>query len=249
MSAMEKAIGRWIIVMGALAVLFALAALFTGGELREAGIQGEELLPMCRYIEIDVQKANVELIPYDGDEIRFSYRNDVPFYAELSENGLLITESDKFVVSVLAGDRSQFGLYLYLPREEYGSIRVYTASGSVRVEDTDYENLTVITGSGDISVSGAASPVFLTTASGSITLDFEEIAEGSSIQSRTGNARLLLPHIGSAAIDFETETGRVETDLFSGSIEGSYMYSFNGGANLIHAELSSGVLTIVEKSR
>ena len=67
------------------------------------------------------------------------------------------------------------------------------------------------------------------------------------MQSRTGSAEIIFPKGSSVALDFETNTGELKTDLISGSFPGSYMYSFNGGGNLIHASLESGVLTVREK--
>ena len=67
------------------------------------------------------------------------------------------------------------------------------------------------------------------------------------MQSRTGNAEIVFPKGSSVALDFETDIGELKTDLLSGSYPGSYMYSFNGGAKLIHASLERGILTVSER--
>ncbi len=202
---------------------------------------------MCEYISIDLLKTDVTIIPYDEERIRFVYRNDVPLTAEIGDNSLTITESSEFVISLFSEDASDYGMYLYLPREYYRDILIYTASGNVALGDVDSEKITVVTNSGAVTSENTRSLCSFATGSGNIYLDFYTVIAGSSIQSRTGNAQIVFPKGSSVALDFETDTGEMKTDLISGSFPGSYMYSFSGGGKLIHATLETGVLTVSEK--
>ena len=238
---------RWLIITGGLAAAFAAAAVMIPGESLGSARQGDEELPLCEYITVDLLGTSVSVIPYEGDRIRFKWQNDVPLTAELGDNSLTITESSEFVISLFAKDAGDYGMQLYLPREYYRSIVIYTAAGDVVLGDVDSDRITVVTNSGDILSENTRSLCSLATGSGDITLDFYSVIAGSSIQSRTGNASLSFPKGSSVALDYETDTGILNTELMSGSFPGSHMYSFNGGGHLIHASLESGILTVSEK--
>ena len=238
---------RWLIATGVLAAAFGTAAVMIPGESLGSAMQGEEYFPLCEYISVDLLRTPVAVTPYDGDRIRFLWNNDVPLKAEVGDNSLTITESSDVVISLFAGDTSDYGLRLYLPREYYRDVVIYTSSGNVTLGDIDSDRITVVTNSGDILSEDTRSLCSLATGSGDITLDFYSVIAGSSIQSRTGSAELIYPKGSSVALDFETDTGELKTDLLKGSFSGSRMYSFNGGGHLIHASLESGVLTVTEK--
>ncbi len=238
---------RWLIITGGLAAAFAAAAVLVPGESLGSAREGNEEFPLCEYINVDLLSIPVSVIPYDGDRIRFDWRNDVPLTAEVGDNSLTITESSEFVISLFAGDTGDYGMRLYLPREYYRNIVIYTAAGDVNLGDVDSDHITVVTNSGDILSENTRSLCSLATGSGDIMLDFYSVIAGSSIQSRTGNATIVCPRGSSVALDFETDTGELSTDLLSGSFPGSHMYSFNGGGQLIHASLESGTLTVREK--
>ena len=94
---------------------------------------GSKSFPLCEYINIDLLKTNVELIPWDNDSIRMEYQNDVPLTAEIGDNSLNISESSEFVISLFAEKSSERYMKLYLPREYYRDILIYTVSGSVEL--------------------------------------------------------------------------------------------------------------------
>lgn len=171
----------------------------------------------------------------------------MPLEVEVGDNSLRITESTEFVISLFAGGGQDYGMYLYLPREYYRDILIYTVSGDVTLGDVDSEKITVVTNSGGITSENTRSLCSLTTGSGDILLDFYSVIPGSSVQSRTGNAEIVFPKGSSVALDFETTSGELRTDLLGGTYSGSYKYSFSGGAKQLHAALETGVLTVSEK--
>lgn len=246
---MNKTINRWLVVTGIFALIFGgFAWYFRDTKGNASYHEGRNTVKLCEYIELDMLKTNVHLIPYTEDKIKIEYKSIVPISVMLGDNRLVITESDEFVMSFFTGDSEQFGLWLYLPKEIYKSITVYTTSGNVEVGRIDSDGINVITKSGDISAKQARSLVNFTTGTGDIQLQCEYVIAGSSLESRKGNAEITFPEGSSVALSYETETGRFESDILSGSIEGSYMYSFSGGANLIHANIESGTLTVNESN-
>lgn len=148
---MERGINRWLIITAVLAAAFAALAFLIPGESLGSSKEGDEYFPLCEYISVDLLKTDVTVIPYEGDRIRMKYRNDVPLTAELGDNSLTISESGEFVVSLFANEHESYGMYLYLPREYYRDILIYTVSGDVTLGDVDSEKITTVTNSGDIT--------------------------------------------------------------------------------------------------
>ena len=244
---MEKKVNVFLAVTAVLTMIFGGFAYYFRNAEHESAQTGDIAFPMCEYINIEILRLDVEIIPYDGKNIRVAYKNEVPLALELGDNRLTIRESEEFVISLFAGSEAEFGLYLYLPEEKYREITVYTGGGNVSVRGADCEKMTIITNSGDISVEDNASLVNLVTSTGNILLDFAEVVHDSSVQSRSGNADILIPEDSSVALEFETDTGECVTELFNGNVYGSYKYSFNGGRRSIFASLESGTLTIGER--
>ena len=92
---------------------------------------------MCDYIEINLLKLNVEIIPYSGDKIRVCYKNNLPLIIEHGDNSISISEDEKFVISLFPGSQSKFGLSVYLPERSYREISVVTGGGDVKISRVD----------------------------------------------------------------------------------------------------------------
>ena len=243
---MGKVIDRLMLVCAVLAVVFASIAYHYRGAEHDTAKSETREFPLCNYIDIELLRLDAIIMPYDEPEIKVSYRNEVPLDFFLGDNRLTIQESDEFIISLM-GDEESYGLYVYLPREIYRDITVYTGSGDVTVGGVDSEKVTVVTNSGDVLCEGTRSLTYIVTGSGKATLDFYSVIPESMIQTRSGDAEILFPKGSSVALDFETESGRCVAGMMSGEIEGSYMYSFNGGENLIHASVASGTLSVNER--
>ena len=243
---MEKAVNRLLAVFAGLTVLFGAGAFFFRGAPHGTAYEDELETAVCDYIDIEVLRLDVTVLPYDGDDILIRYRNDLPLSFEKGDNTLYISESDEFVISLLSGSE-QFGMYVYLPRTIYREITVYTGSGSVTLGALDAQRISATTGSGAITSEDTRSLVYLSSGSGDITLDFQAVIAESTLTTRSGNAWITLPQGSSVALDFETETGACDCSLIAGRVIGSYMYSINGGRELIHAELEQGTLTVSGK--
>ncbi len=246
---MNKAINRALVVFAVLTLVFGvLLWLYRDSKGNAEYYEGSNSVSLCEYIELELLKTNVELIPYDGDEIRFEFKSTVPITVKKGDNRLVVTESDEFVLTFMTSESEQLGFRLYLPEVCYRSITVYTSSGAVSADGVLSEEMNVVTKSGDISVTSCSTPVKLTSGTGDILLDFDDAAAGSVIEARSGNAKLILPRGSSVALSYKTETGRFISDMISGSIDGSYMLSFSGGERLINADVISGTFTVSEKT-
>lgn len=246
---MEKAVNRLIVVTFAAALIFG-ALTYRYKDAEHDSICREDLsFTLCKYIEIDLNKLNVTVTPYDGELIRVSYASDLPLAFKMEDNKLIVTESNKFMISLFTGGDSVYGLKMQLPQDVYKEIKVYTSTGSVNVGRVDSGVVSVITNSGDILCENAVSRTSLTSSSGNITLDFDEAVNGSSIFTRSGSAEISFPKSSSVLVNFETETGMCSTDLPVGTAIGSRQFSFNGGNRLINAALQSGELKIYEKGK
>ena len=244
---MEKVVNRLMIVTLAAAVLFGALAFHFRNAKHDSVFHEELTFPMCEYIDIDLLKLPVTVIPYDSDKISVSYSGDLPLLFSTGDNLLKITESEEFVISLFTGSSKNFGLDLYLPQSLFREISVYTGTGSVKIGRVDCYNLSVITGSGDIRCDNLLSHGSFTTTSGRISINYDEIVTEAEIFSRKGNVDLDFPKNSSVSVEFETNSGTCITDLWSSSVTGSHVYSFNGGKKVIKATLEEGTLTIREK--
>lgn len=244
---MERVVNRLLIVTAVIAAVFGgLAFLFRNSE-HDSLCRDDVTLPLCEYIDIELLRLDVTVIPTDDNEIRIEYVNDVPVDIDVEYNRITVTESDEFVFSLFTGTETEFGLYVYLPREIYRSVYITTGSGSVKVGRVDSELLTIATDSGDILWENACCLGNISSTTGSARVLFDAVIPETTLTLRKGDAELILPEGSSTAVDFQTETGECVTDLVSGEIYGSFLYSFNGGAHTIHASVGSGTLTVSEK--
>ncbi len=246
---MEKKV-TWLMVFSLIAALIFGALTYKFRNAAHDSLFEEAYsFDLCEYIDVDVSRMSVMLIPYDEPTISVAYKNDRLLEFEEGDNRLSITESNGFVVSLFAGDESDYSLCLYLPRTAYREISIYTSTGKIMVGRVDAISLTAGTGSGDIICDDAVSRLKLSTVSGNMDVDFEMVAEGGEVRSRKGNVNFTVPHKSSFTLDFDTKTGLFDCDFIQGESIGSYQYVFNGGDNHISAYVEQGILTVKEKEK
>ena len=244
---MEKVINRLMIATLVAAVLFGALAYHYRNAEHDTVFREEKSFQMCEYINIDLPSLPITLIPYDGERISVTYTSDLPLVFTLGDNLLSVAESEEFVISIFTEGENELGLYMYLPNKIFRDISVYSGTGNIKIGRVDCFNLSVITNSGDIHIENLLSHGSFTTTSGDISVNYKEIITESEIFSRNGDVEITFPKNGSVAVEFETQTGRCVTDLWGGNVNGSYVYSFNGGRRSIKATLQKGTLTIKEK--
>lgn len=244
---MEKIVNRLLIITLAAAAVFATLTYKYRNAEHDSACREDLNFTLCEYISVELKQLDVTVIPYDGEYIGVSYTNDLPLSFEIGDNELRISESDRLMISLFTRSDTRYGLKLYLPRTAFREISIYTGTGEVNVGRVDSGIISVITNTGDIRCENTVSRVSLSTSTGYISLDFESVVSGSSINSRNGDADLKFPQKSSVEVEFETDTGECNTDLWDGAIKGSYSYGFNGGDKQIKALLNSGILNINEK--
>lgn len=245
---MEKIINKLLIftLLGTIA-LSIVTYKFRNAE-HDSLCEEEFLFERCEYIDIDVSRMNVVLIPYDEPHIKAVYKNDRPLEYELGDNRLSLTESSKLMVSLFTGDESDYSLQLYLPKEFYREITVYTGVGGIIAGRIDALSFTAGSDSGDILLEQSISRLNLSTTSGKITADCEMLVDGTEIQSRRGDVELIVPDRTPFTVDFETQTGYCNCKLTDAAPMGNYEYNFNGGGRRVGARITEGTLTITEKT-
>lgn len=178
---MEKKVNKLLAVTFVLALLFGGCAYLFRNSEHDAIAEGEREFEVYEYIDVDLQRLSVTVIPYDGETLSVRYKNDLPLDFEIGDNRLSITESNDFVVSLFAGRESEYGLYLYIPKVSMRDIRIITGLGDVKIGKLDCQKLTVLTESGDIQCEDTISLCRLTTTSGHISVDFENVANGCEL--------------------------------------------------------------------
>lgn len=239
---MEKTVNRLLVFTLICGILFAgITFLFRNAKHDDISV-GDRGFPLCEYIDVTLARLPVTVIPYDREEIRVTYKNDLPLDFELGDNSLTIAESNRFVVSLFTGKKAEFALTLYLPRHIYREISIYTGSGSIRVGRVDSEQTRLATESGDITCEDTVALTSITTTGGFIDVYYENLVDGCEILSRRGDVRITVPENSSAAVDFKTDTGKCETELWNGDEYGSRLYGYNGGANTVRAVVEKGTL-------
>lgn len=244
---MEKFVNRSLIVSLILALAFGGLAFMFRDYPHDSVAGGEFEYPLQQYLDIDLQKLDVSLIPYDGEGITVEYKNDRPLEMEIGDNELRITESDKFIVSLFAGSRAEFGVKIYLPKTRYREISLYTSTGSVSVGGLECLKLSAVTESGDITLQNVTYPYSVSTTRGRIYADMENVVGGTEILNREGSVDLTVPRDISFAVDFRTKDGECRSDLIKHQIQGSFLYSFNGGRQRISVTAEHGTLTFNER--
>lgn len=244
---MEKIINKCLVVSLILCLLFGGAAYLTRNAPHSSGAGGEFSFPLLEYLELDLQRLDVDLIPYDGEEITVEYASDRPLAMETGDNTLTITEDSSFVVSLFTGKRAEFGVRLYLPKTVYRDIVIYNGTGSVNVHGVECMKLSAVTESGDIVISDMSYQASLVSTDGNIRADITNIVRDTDILNRKGNIDITIPPESSVAIDFKTTDGKCKTDLINGEIEGSYLYAFSGGKKQISVTAEHGTFTVSER--
>lgn len=244
---MKKTINKLLAAAAVSAAVFgALAFLFRDSEY-DSFCKGDKLCGFYEYINVDLLRLDVFVVPYDEDEIRVVYKNDLPLEIEFGDNSITISESEKFVISLFSREAEDFGLWLYLPRRYYREVTVHTGQGSIIADKTDCGFLTLNTESGDITCKGLTSDANLTTTRGFVSLDVEELSENVSVVSRKGNAEIFLPKNSSAAIDFETDTGECDCEITETKLFGSSFFGINGGEKTVSVKVPMGKLSIKKR--
>lgn len=245
---MEKTVNKFLVISLALGVLFGGIAFLTLGAPHASEAGGSFTFPLLEYLDIDLQKLDLEIIPYDGEEITVEYKNDRPLEMEIGDNELIITENDKFVMSLFAGKSSEFGLKLYLPRVVFRDISVYTSTGSVTVGEIDCNKLGVVTESGDVIVRNMGYLASISTTSGNVDINMGYIVKDTDILNRKGDIELTVPRESSFAVDFKTTDGECKTDMLNRQVYGNYLYQFNGGTKRISVTAEHGTFVLKERT-
>ena len=244
---MEKIVNRLLIITAAAAVAFGVTAYFFRNAEHDNAAEGDDLFPVCDYIDINLVRLNAEILPYSGDKIRVCYKNNLPLIVEYGDNRLTVSEDESFVISLFPSESTSFGVSVFLPEQSYREISVSSGGGNVMVGRVDGRIISVVTESGDITFRDTVSQFNLSTTEGFISLDIEAAMRNSSILSRKGDVDIFVSEKASVCVDFETGTGQCVPEITGGRASGTGIYGINGGAGKIEAVVQTGTLTIKKR--
>jgi len=163
-------------------------------------------------VKVSVLAAKLTVTAHDEDFILAEYDNpsDTPkFSATLMENKLIFKESKLF--SLFKNPLEEYALNVYLPRKQFKTLEVCTASGGAEVSGVQSESFILNTASGKIDITGTFGDIRIKSASGDVK--FANQAENPAKSLR----------ISSASGDIEADS-RAENFSISG-VSGRIIYT------------------------
>lgn len=155
-------------------------------------------------VKVSVLAASLTVTAHDEDFILAEYDNpsEAPkFSATLTENKIIFKESK--LLSLFKNPLEKYTLNVYLPRKQFKSLEVSTASGGAQISGVWAESFVLNTASGEINVSGDFADVKIKSASGNVKFANTSDAPAKSLK------------IGSASGDIEADC-RAESFSVSG---------------------------------
>jgi len=120
-------------------------------------------------VKVSVLAASLTITAHDEDFILAEYDNpsEAPkFSATLTENKIIFKESK--LLALFKNPLEKYTLNVYLPRKQFKSLEVSTASGGAKISDVRAESFVLNTASGEINVSGDFADVKIKSASGNV---------------------------------------------------------------------------------
>lgn len=120
-------------------------------------------------VKVSVLAASLTITAHDEDFILAEYDNpsEAPkFSATLTENKIIFKESK--LLALFKNPLEKYTLNVYLPKKQFKSLEVSTASGGAKISDVRAESFVLNTASGEINVSGDFADVKIKSASGNV---------------------------------------------------------------------------------
>jgi len=128
------------------------------------------------------------------------------------------------------------------------SISIDTGSGDVTGSTMKSTDLSVDTGSGNIELRGvSATSLSLDTGSGDVTVDLLTDTDDINVDTGSGNVTIGVPANFGSALDIETSSGDVDTDLpiqVTRRSEDRLLGRIGDGQGRLHVETGSGNVTL-----
>lgn len=122
-------------------------------------------------VKVSVLAAKLTVTAHDEDFILAEYDNpsDTPkFSATLTENKIIFKESKLLALLLFKNPLEKYTLNVYLPKKQFKSLEVSTASGGAQISGVRAESFVLNTASGEINVSGDFADVKIKSASGNV---------------------------------------------------------------------------------
>ena len=169
----------------------------------------------AKYITISTTNLDVEILPFDGDEIKIGYVNDSAVIIEKQdENYLKLRQDDSFTFSLLAKEQFGYKMTVWLPQHDYRELYVSSSSGRITLQSTCAEYTELSTRSGEITVHEADGKLKARTDSGNISCNYLAFVTAGNFITESGNVEIRMPEFSGVTLEFETVCGSAESDMF-----------------------------------
>ena len=159
----------------------------------------------------------VEVAVWDGEEIKIETVAELPIFVDdESEQEIIISQNDDFVVSIFTLDMFRYKLKVYLPVYEYKEINIISAGGNVNVDSyrLESERVLIDTKNADVDVRRATGIYVINTVSGDVYLDYDFLVAAAVVESDSGNVQVCIPYYyadrANAKLRVRTRTGSYE---------------------------------------
>lgn len=182
-------------------------------------------------VKVSVLAAKLTVTAHDEDFILAEYDNpsDTPkFSATLTENKIIFKESKLLALLLFKNPLEKYTLNVYLPKKQFKSLEVSTASGGAQISGVQSESFILNTASGKIDITGTFGDIRIKSASGDVKFANHAEAPAKSLR------------ISSASGEIEADS-RAENFSISG-VSGRIIYTSACGKGSI--SMTSGNIDV-----
>ena len=191
-------------------------------------------------IDILSTECDIRIFPSEDESCKVicNQRDDQLSSVEVKDNTLAISQTDNRkwyeYLSFWRGD--DISISIYLPKDEYQSLCIKTASGDVEIPGGfSFFEAELSSSSGDIAFQGNAKSLYVCSTSGDLSI---KNAEADAMSTKSTSGGILLSNIGAQSLEAESTSGDII--LKSAAIDGSLSAkSTSGDINLDSVDAKS----------
>lgn len=177
-----------------------------------------------KYLRISTSGLDFQLKFYEGDEILIEYVNDSDIIVQQADgNYLKLVQDDSFTLSLFAADQFDYHMTVWLPENDYREFYLSSGTGAITLDDTQSRFTEIHTRSGLVTINGASRELSVTSYDGDINCEYIAFVTRGTFTSESGNVSVSMPDYSGVALDFETETGWIDSEItdFDGKLYAS----------------------------
>ncbi|MCW3490585.1 DUF4097 domain-containing protein [Dethiobacter alkaliphilus] len=224
-------------------------------------------------IIIETISTDINIIPTEESTVKVhlygeATPNLIPYdFARQSGNRISVDVRPKQQPGINLNTILRLTLDVYVPGQYTEKLRAQTVSGDLLASDLSLQTLAfksvsgklratdfnaewadLSTTSGNLSISGFAGELTSKTVSGDVTLDYKEFANNITVSTTSGNTTLILPEDAEFSVQFQTVSGKANSDfpITVDSLSGNRNFAgtVGSGENRVQVRSVSGNLEI-----